>query len=119
MPWLWDNVVALSDRFGAHVLFLIQVHPSLQFFSVEVLVDNFSHISREHTEVPGHDGCPNISSSLQEALTSGWELRGVLSLGVWIIVHFREVSGGKDQSGHLQASWHDKVSVHHPHIELP
>ena len=96
---------------------LIQVCPSLQFFSVDVL-DNNSHISGEYAKVPGHDGCPNISLRLQEPLTSGWELRGVLSLAFWIIVHFHEESDGEDQSRHPQASQHDKVSIHHPHIEV-
>ena len=86
---------------------------------MEVLVDDLSHISGEHVKVPGHNGCPNISSRLHEALTSGWELRGILSLGVWIIVHYNEASDRKDQSGHLQASRYDEVSIHDPHIEVP
>ena len=85
---------------------------------MEVLVDDLSHIGRKHTKVPGHDGCPDVPSRLHEALTSGRELRGILSLSFRVVIHYREAAGGKDQSGRPQTSWYNEIPVHHPHVEV-
>ena len=40
-----------------------------------------------------------------------------MPLGIWIVVHLYEASGREDQSGHLQAGWHNEVSIQYPHIQ--
>ena len=85
---------------------------------MEVLVNDLSHISGKHTKVPGHNGCPDVPSRLHEALTSGREVGGILSLNVWVIVHYHKAAGRKDQSGHLQASQYNEIPIHFPHVEV-
>ena len=84
---------------------------------MEVLVDDLSHIGGKDTKVPGHDGCPDVPLRLHEALTSGREVRGILSLSVQVIIHYCEAASEKDQSGHPQASWYNEIPIHHPHVE--
>ena len=69
-------------------------------------------------KVPGHDGCPDVPSRLHEALTSGREMRGIPSLSIWVVIHYREMASEKDQSGHPQASRYNEIPVHYLHVEL-
>ena len=69
-------------------------------------------------KVPGHNGCPDVPSRLHEALTSGREVGGILSLNVRVVVHYRKAASGKDQSGHLQASQYNEIPIHFPHVEV-
>ena len=47
-------------------------------------------LTHRHSKVPGHDGRPNVPPRLQEALASSGEVRGILSLGIWIVIHLGE-----------------------------
>ena len=49
-------------------------------------------------------------------MTSGREVGGILALNIWVIVHYREAAGGKDQSGHSQASRYNEIPIHFPHV---
>ena len=82
------------------------------------LVDDLWHIGGKDTKVPGHNGCPDVPSRLNEALTPGWEVRGILSLSFWVVVHHHEAAGSKDQSRHPQASRYNKIPIHHPHVKV-
>ena len=86
---------------------------------MEILVNELSHIGGKSTEASRHNRRHDIPPGLHKALTASWELRGILPLSVWVIIHLHEASSGEGQSRHLQTSRYNEISIHHPHIQAP
>ena len=92
---------------GTHAVVALLVRLHVQSLPMEIQIDDFSHIIGKYSEIPRDDRRSNVSPGLWESLAPGREVRGVLTLSLWVIVQLYEASGWKDQRWRPEAGWYN------------
>ena len=75
-----------SFRVGTSAVVTLLVLFRLQFLPVEILIEDFLHIIRKDSVIPGDDSRSDVSPWLWEFLAPGREVGGILTLSIWVIV---------------------------------